>query len=1464
MTYTYYVQSLNKRFVATRRQYHRNLFQQPTQLSRLRAKQNLMPSLVPNTTPKSSPGTDKPPDTKNSAKCTIPQAFLAFKDGWTEKEFNNEPIELFMEKDYLNDHNVAPFIETFTHMVSSMASALKSRGQEHNCVNAFKYLLPEHIVSKLLDATTQHLVNTDNDPIEDTAEYYEFIATKMLRSRFKMSDSRAFRVMEGESKTHKFVLMDQSRYNAIVHCTGYPTTADELDTSLNTADTWGQEKRKFRSFADFEKIFFERSIAIFLNKKNGKLVVDDELISSKSVDVELKCVSQRKQGKEGPVADCISCSLTSAVYGMRLRLRGDKQESNVLALIDHLPRLTNPSHSITICFDRGYGKLNFVSQIAQLKFNVLTIAPQSGSRHPFILQEEVDKYLKIWRESGLSEAAIKAKIDVFRAWIYHHQPYIGSDSRVACKQLVNNPVYATVLRDVFDRKADCKELRMFSVGNQFTNSHNKWIAYKSKNSRPESLLFSKKDEDGKWSSVEQFLKKNCYPLTTVQRTADWFLMKSFRITGTMASVISHNKLPVSAAYLSATLDSCINSWFGRHRSNENMQIGTDNEDITAKRFQTKPYVVSFHNCGLLCWKKRGYFGVSPDGVAQIMLPSSDTVICSVEIKTRVAEKTISKALKAYDSFGGDVFCCYGDDVFSQCVPSENHVQLLHQSVVLGTTHGVFITSKVESAEGCIIQAVIFSINDGDKNNHISTLQKVCDPMLGWMWDVDSFKKGYFNDSNFPLWVKESQRNVIKSRVRLWLAHSRYVDENNNGFCLPPVRMYKHSSQFIYNKGKGGLDQSSECEQKVKSNDKLCFKRKYVFRMMDAVITNGWRIEQGRTILIPYLKKQNVKNEEITVSNLRRQLYTSTLENYIYDTSIEMLQALKGVPKRKILMSNTENEGKQPMELMMNSVISEFRKNHTWPIIRDRLKHFSDKATGLPDLRLLSSDLVNHAPIPITGDTNKDRRRICPLCVSTKGKYQGKTSFQCCICKVPLCTRIRLNEKYNTNDPRHGKTHFEVWHSVNNLSILNNCGSNKLVSPNKRKRAGPTKKKFCASTDKIVEPMKGTNLFFSPESKKFFTSKVVTPAVVKQLAIWKPNRDNVVDLCDPSSNNGIELNKMVHPLPLKLSYFDANLKLSFVCYNKDCSFKDDVLRYDRESQSFIIVNRQILINTRFKKIKASHIERIHYYIGNDIDVIEIGDKTDSTSNVSYVSNTCYLRFMRRAVFCVTENDWYDVVFRPRCNDDLNVFIVYLKELVHPSVAITHVKSIDISKQIVNHLQQNCITHKVDNDKLRKREDKVLFMYPMDEPDNINRISISSLDFKTLNPKTWLNDKIIKLYLTMLEHQYKNEDIQIMDSYFYTTLVNNGCKALSSWFRIPALLRKKVIIIPINQFQYHWSLMLVVRPDMLQNVSVSNEMLPCNAQRTVLVGLDSASTGISLTASKDIHLWLNFITKRSKNT
>ena len=68
-----------------------------------------------------------------------------------------------------------------------------------------------------------------------------------------------------------------------------------------------------------------------------------------------------------------------------------------------------------------------------------------------------------------------------------------------------------------------------------------------------------------------------------------------------------------------------------------------------------------------------------------------------------------------------------------------------------------------------------------------------------------------------------------------IAHTNFVNDNT-GHCVRHIRMYKHSSQFIYNKGKGGLDLGSEFEQKVRNKDKLSFKRKYVFRILDAVIT----------------------------------------------------------------------------------------------------------------------------------------------------------------------------------------------------------------------------------------------------------------------------------------------------------------------------------------------------------------------------------------------------------------------------------------------------------------------------------------------------------------------------------------------------------------------------------------------------------------------------------------------------
>ena len=93
--------------------------------------------------------------------------------------------------------------------------------------------------------------------------------------------------------------------------------------------------------------------------------LDDELVGSRAQDVEFKTLSQRKAGKEGPVSDCIACSFTHVMYGMRLCIRGEKEIDNVTKLIDTMPKLTHSEHKMGVTFDRGYGKLKMVKAVSE-------------------------------------------------------------------------------------------------------------------------------------------------------------------------------------------------------------------------------------------------------------------------------------------------------------------------------------------------------------------------------------------------------------------------------------------------------------------------------------------------------------------------------------------------------------------------------------------------------------------------------------------------------------------------------------------------------------------------------------------------------------------------------------------------------------------------------------------------------------------------------------------------------------------------------------------------------------------------------------------------------------------------------------------------------------------------------------------------------------------------------------------
>ena len=79
-------------------------------------------------------------------------------------------------------------------------------------------------------------------------------------------------------------------------------------------------------------------------------------------------------------------------------------------------------------------------------------------------------------------------------------------------------------------------------------------------------------------------------------------------------------------------------------------------------------------------------------------------------------------------------------------------------------------------------------------------------------------------------------------------------------------------------------------------------------------------------------------------------------------------------------------------------------------------------------------------------------------------------------------------------------------------------------------------------------------------------------------------------------------------------------------------------------------------------------------------------------------------------------------------------------------------------------------------------------------------------------------------------------------------------MKSWYDYDSFCRKWMIVIPINQTQTHWSLIIVVNPALIGevcNLSGSRNIDKSeDAQVPMIIGLDSTSTGINTVAAWNI--------------
>ena len=944
---------------------------------------------------------------------SLPEAFKACRSGWIQRPLANNATEVFFEEEFDDKYVASLVFETYKAMKISITDAMTSRGTSVDRLNIFLYLVKPGI-DVLYDFVTRQLVAKSHPPLTGELELLRFIAMKHMRSSYRVSNELSFQLINYASGSEHFRPMELSRFTAILTCLrGY----DPNRTPSNEDETWMEQGNKLCNLDVLERAMFKNSVSSLLNMKNGSVTVDDELISSRASDVETKTLSNHRTGGEGPVVDAISCAQSSVMYGMRLRVKGESQEANVSSLLEGIPRITTPEKHLQVSFDCGYGKMSFVDQVTRRGYSIWTTAAAIGSCHPFIAEQDIESKKKTWASQGVAQAEINNRVGLVKEWIVDNNSMLGAEARIATMGLSGGrKIVATSIRDPFDRKTGTKVMAFFASGPQADDLDNFWVAKKKRMTVSSSFLFSSKRPSQTRRETEELMAAHCEPLTVCQRVADWFLMKSFRLTGTMVGKI----MPTPVEEWTDErhhdfLSECLKSWFGRFKASTAMKLGTDNEEATATKFAQEDFVKSFFDVGLLQCKAAPHIGVSPDGVALLQFGEEEAFHACVEIKTRTNEDTtIEKAEAAKRMHGRVSRCTFGDDTFNDCVVSENRKQVMQQAFVTGFNHGVYVVAKVQEGEGSIVQIVVISIPDNDINTHGAKLIEVGTSLIGWLHRPELLEKGYLADNDFPGWVDASQRRILVSRFKLWSAFYKRLRQSN-GTMKPsaPLQIFKQGTQYLYNKGKPGVDKNAEQEQRIRLEGKVCFEAKYVLRLIDAVTINAWRAYQAVTVLAPYLvegrnpptlKQIRSKLSSYTVQDFRLELATVLLQYATRVESISMQQLGAAQLRARLEAKDTE----------VRELINSAKAKGTFPVKRNRAVAFNRETGRLPlkKLRVHSSPAMRHK------SGRKQERKECALCKASVRSY-------CTLCEVSLCTNMKIQNM---------EPCFEVWHSANDCVV----------------------------------------------------------------------------------------------------------------------------------------------------------------------------------------------------------------------------------------------------------------------------------------------------------------------------------------------------------------------------------------------------------------------------------------------
>ena len=324
---------------------------------------------------------------------------------------------------------------------------------------------------------------------------------------------------------------------------------------------WTSQRDKTQLVSEFERTAFMISKRLFSVPAFQFLTLDDELMGTRSHSNPVKSISIRKADREGQSADVIADSLFRFTIDSRLHRRGEGRIESVRQLLKNVQegRGELSTRSTIFTADRGYSSPAFMKEMSSFGYSCILIMPEHLlSVHPFVSLSHLDGVNADLiandneaRNHGDEEAqcedgpetTVEGTVGSFPASL---RKFIVDDNGK-----LGPAIYSAKKVGVCDRNAKTKAYAVrepckgtlanvlrfqLDMPTEMSTTITHWV-YCKHGTRLTSDIFHAGTDDNLRNETRRALLQNCHALTRGQRCADWFILRRFRVTATVASKV---------------------------------------------------------------------------------------------------------------------------------------------------------------------------------------------------------------------------------------------------------------------------------------------------------------------------------------------------------------------------------------------------------------------------------------------------------------------------------------------------------------------------------------------------------------------------------------------------------------------------------------------------------------------------------------------------------------------------------------------------------------------------------------------------------------------------------------------------------------------------------------------------------------------------------------------------------------